>query len=136
MVPSPFSYGRLVRVHSVDFGHPTNPYPDNGQGTGPGEWISRSPGGSTFDRGVVVDEVIAEHVVRVVFDTYRTVDDGSLALNEIRMRLYLARPSTRNPSLILMRRADHIFTMRTSNNTDANEANEAILGTSGVDFQF
>lgn len=127
VIPSTYTFGRLCRVFSADM----TTYPDNGRGTDPGQWISRAG-----DRAVVIDEILAEDVVRVVFDTLRSDGTGALSLNEVRMRLYMARASVKQPDLILFRQFDFIFTMRTRNNGDANTEDETTLGATGIDFLF
>jgi len=152
LVPSPYGYGRLVRAYSVDFSVDMDEdtagdqlFPDRGQGVEPGHWLTRQG-----DVGVVVDKVLSEDVVRVVFDTYRTVDHTTRnvdatsdvaeqvapSVNQVRMRLYLARASARDPAVVVRRRVDTVFTMRTKNHPDANAAARAFLGPRGADFQY
>jgi prepilin-type N-terminal cleavage/methylation domain-containing protein len=100
VIPSAVGLGRLVRAYSVT---DVSGFP---YGTGPGDRITPAAIGA----GMVIDQVLSEHVVRVVFDTYRTVDD--LEINEIRVRLYLARRQTSHHSLILHRTVESILTMR------------------------
>ena len=66
---------------------------------------------------MVVDRVLSDDVVRIVFDTYRTVDAGSatvnaLGINQIRVRLYLARRQLTNPDTVLSRMAEATLAMR------------------------
>ncbi|MCX8039325.1 MAG: hypothetical protein RMM29_00380 [Planctomycetota bacterium] len=67
--------------------------------------------------GMVVDRVLSDHVVRVVFDTYRTVDAGAntvttLSVNQVRVRLYFARPLATDPRVLISRVVETTLAMR------------------------
>lgn len=125
VVPSPLpnSLGRLVRAYRV-----RNPSSFPTGRTDPGYRITAiandpdyfiAPAITTNTPcAMVVDKVLAEDVVRVVFDTYRTVNTGgtvvdALGLNQIRVRLYLARKQVTRPDTIIYRIAETTISMRT-----------------------
>ena len=104
---------RAVRVSNADLRTQLNP--------GTGNWgevgvcISRSGAD-----GMVVDEVLSDNVVRVLFDTYRTVDPGatevtSLDINHVKVRIYMARPSIQEPGVIIRRMFETVISMRSMN---------------------
>lgn len=67
--------------------------------------------------GMVIDRVLSDDVVRVVFDTYRTVDAGAaqvtaLGINQVRVRLYLARRQVTNPDVVVHRVVETTLSMR------------------------
>lgn len=103
--PRGLGLGRLVRAYKVRFSvlgsTPTT-------GTDPGQLIA-----SDGTYGLVVDEVLTEHCVRAVFDTART--DTSLALNEIRARIYLLRRSNADRNTLVKQVIDLRATMRSRN---------------------
>jgi len=120
------------------------------------QWWGRRPGWTVATTGfgspatdhaqtqsaLIVDKILSDDVVRVVFDTCRSVADRSLALNEVRVRLFLARPSSRRSEVVLSRIATFTVILRTNNNATANEAAAGILGGDmtqnllGVDFPY
>jgi hypothetical protein len=71
-----------------------------------GQYIS-SVGGNA---GMVIDQILSDDTVRIVFDTYRTTTD--LEVNEVRVRIYLARGQTSDPALLIRRTVECILTMR------------------------
>lgn len=85
VVPSKLGFGRLVRAMR------SNDATARTWGVDIGNKISES--GSTC---LVVDRVLSDHVMRICFDTYRTlVNVGSAEINEVRVRLYMgARADT------------------------------------------
>lgn len=114
--------GRLVRAYSVDLTR----HPASRVGNQVGEIISQSG-----DFAFVIDEILSDNVMRIVCDTYRTVTDGSLEINEIRIRLFMATPRDANGSRS-SHAAEHMFTMR-AGSTDRRKARVlAAFGTSGV----
>ena len=129
VVPSKYSYGCLVRlrkVASVTGLEKMNP--SAGIWAAPGISVSETVP-STLDalgntvlntEGMVIDEVLSENVVRIVFDTYRTVDGNgasvtSLDVNQIKVRVYMARPSIQDSDVIIRRMFETVIAMRSMN---------------------
>jgi type II secretory pathway component PulJ len=75
--------GRLVRAFSTPLGVSV---PDRGEGVEPGQWISKD---AATGIAMVVDRVLSDNVVRIVFTTRR--HDAELQVNQIRVRIWLAR---------------------------------------------
>lgn len=152
VVPSRIGFGRLIRAHKSKWtgttptfgGEIANP----AWGTELGQKISDD---GTY--GLVVDRILSDHVMRICFDTFRTVPDLTPAdrtafpavndftgfdINQIRIRLYLgARTST---GATITRLVESTLAMR-GRNTQADKADAAngddesiaqILGTDAV----
>lgn len=84
--------------------------------------------------GMVVDRVLSDHIVRVVFDTYRTVDAGAprvttLAVNQVRVRLYFVRPLVTDPRTLVSRVVETTVSMRARSSGNDIENLLATLGT-------
>jgi len=138
VVPTRFGLGRLVRTRRVDSGPAVAArYPEVG------EAIAED---TTY--ATVVDRVLSDNVVRVVFDTYRTVDyEGTakpvttLGVNSIRMRLYLARRVEAHGQGVLTRVVERVVAMRSQNadrdkDQDADNSAAAILGDRSVGIDY
>ena len=96
VVPSRFGMGCLVRAKRVSdataakYKH-MNP--------AAGEWAKvGSLVSSNNDDGMIIDQILSDNVVRVVFETYRTSDSvpnvtavTSLDINQIKVRIYMVR---------------------------------------------
>jgi type II secretory pathway pseudopilin PulG len=127
VVPTPLGLGRLVRAAKT---------PASGLASGVHEGIEVGDileGDATYK--MVIDRVFSDDVVRIVFDTYRTVDQGSttgevrtLAPNQVRLRLYLARRQASNPSVINSRMYEAILGMRSRSASAEVEAITTTLG--------
>lgn len=85
VIPSQLGFGRLVRAMR------SNDAATRTWGTDIGYKISES--GSSC---MVIDRVLSDHVMRICFDTYRTLPDVSSAeINQVQVRLYMgARADT------------------------------------------
>jgi hypothetical protein len=94
VIPSQFGLGCLVRARRVNDATTrklvTTADPNYPQ---LGRLIS-----SNGNDGMVVDRILSDNVVRVVFDTYRTVDPipnvsqvTSLDINQVKVRIYMAK---------------------------------------------
>lgn len=136
VVPSTVGLGRLVRAYTIR-AIDAAAVPPSGTGLGASlGWNAQT------QTALIVDKIISDDVVRVVFDTCRSVADRSLALNEVRVRLFLARPSSRRSEVVLSRIATFSVILRTNNNATANELNASILGGDmtqnpvGIDFPY
>ena len=103
--PTGTGVGRLVRAFKVSFSA-LGYVPATG--TDPGQLIS-----STGTYGMMVDEVLSENCVRVVFDTART--DTTLALNQVRARIYLLRRSNADLNTLVRQVVEIHVTMRSRN---------------------
>lgn len=127
VVPTPLGLGRLVRAAKTLA---------SGLASGVHEGIEVGDileGDETYK--MVIDRVFSDDVVRIVFDTYRTVDQGSttgevrtLAPNQVRLRLYLARRQASNPSVINSRMYEAILGMRSRSASAEVEAITTTLG--------
>lgn len=102
IVPSPFGLGRLVRAYRARASDDPAPV----YGTEPGQWIT--PLGNA--EGMRVDQVLSDDVVRIVFDTFRS--DDTLDVNQVRVRLYLARRQVSNPDVVIHRVVESVIAMR------------------------
>jgi type II secretory pathway pseudopilin PulG len=109
VVPTPRGqgYGRLVRA----FVAPVGGAPP-ARGSSPGEAIAING-----DQAVVVDTVLSNHVVRVLFETAR--HDPGLQLNQVRVRIFLARrvQTIGDNHLTVKSMIETTFTMRAKNNS-------------------
>jgi prepilin-type N-terminal cleavage/methylation domain-containing protein len=123
VVPAPRGGGRLVRAVKT-----RNPPAVTTQPADIGSCIGRTSDGTS---GMVVDKVLSDHVVRIVFDTAMTSPDGStvgsLEMNQVRVRLYMAAHSPQNASIAITRTYDAVLSMRTTNAGADNLANLAYL---------
>ncbi len=94
VVPSPTAVGQLGRLVRAYRDCSALPAPS---GSNVGEAISSGRASITTGSGtsvnqnvqIIVDRVLSDSVVRVVFDTRR--HDATLAINQIRVRIYLSR---------------------------------------------
>jgi hypothetical protein len=104
VVPSPVGLGRLVRAFKVRVLDEASP----SHGFGLGQLMTPYPTAEVF--GMKIDRVLSDDVTRVVFDTFRT--DASLDINQVRVRIYLARQSVSQPELVVYRVADSVVALR------------------------
>jgi prepilin-type N-terminal cleavage/methylation domain-containing protein len=120
VVPSPIGMGRLVRTYLV-----RNPSTIPVLGSEPGQCIAQE--GTNY---VVVDSILSEHVVRILFETARHSD--TLGINGIRATIFFARVSERQRSnaLIIRRSVTMIFGMRAQNTPGDQETFRGIIKTS------
>ena len=102
-------FGSLVRAFSVDFDDPSAP-PNRGKGTSPGKWISYD---EVTHRAMVVDKVLSDNVVRVLFNTFR--HDSNLSVNQVSMVLYLAKRTAVDPQITRYRKVETVFHLGTRN---------------------
>ena len=123
VVPSRIGLGRLVRAFRIS----TAKLDGRIQGVEPGNFLQPLNPASTSV--MVVDEVLSDHVVRVVFDTART--DNALSFNQVRARIYLARTSVARQDTFLTRVIDQVYTLRARNAAaDRVKDQNAYFGTS------
>lgn len=92
---------------------------------------------ATEQVAMVIDKVLSDDVVRVVFDTYRTVDEGSaqvtaLGINQVRVRLYLARRQVTNPDVIISRLVETTLSMRARSSGGDMDRISGTLGTTPI----
>lgn len=141
VVRSPVGLGRLVRAHKIE-----DSAASAGFGVEVGQLLPRdsSATGSYYMR---VDKVLSDNVVRIVFDTFRTVDAGStdvstLDYNTVRARIYFARvPNGGQPQDVQYRVVDRVFTMRAQNSArdkdpQETDSNASILGSEPIGLRF
>ncbi|MFM2091475.1 MAG: hypothetical protein RLZZ127_1964 [Planctomycetota bacterium] len=124
-------FGRLVRAHRQRIAGAV-PEP----GAGPGQRLSADArilvNGDQFI--FVIDRVLSDNVARIVFDTYRTdrvsdLDAGRLDVNQVRVRLYMARPDTGSPGARpLTRVVTQTFTMRAKNTSEQRDDDAQLIG--------
>jgi len=125
VIPTRNGIGRLVRAIKVRMASVPTPT----AGGEVGEFIT--PLGQTF--GMQVQQVLSDHVARVVFNTFRT--DPGLELNQIGVRIYFARASILDPTLVLTRIVDTVIAMRTrASESDASEIQVWVNNTVGFDY--
>jgi hypothetical protein len=84
-----------------------------------------------------IDRVLSDNVTRILFDTYRTVDRDAaevttLAANQVRVRIYMARRQATNPNLIISRVFETIIGMRARSSASEVTATTTILGTQPI----
>lgn len=135
VVPSTLGLGRLVRA--VKVADATG----FAVGTDPGQRVAIDSAGTA---GMVVDKVLSDDVVRIVFDTFRTTRDTNaaddvneqLAVNQVRIRLFLARRSIANPSLIVNRMIDTVVSMRAKLSKSWVDQDAGLLGSAGIDLPY
>lgn len=134
VVPSPtaLGLGRLVRAYRVRGGAAYT------LGTEVGQRITDvatdSDGDEPAAMAMVIDRVLSDDVVRIVFDTYRTVDAGqaqvtTLSVNQVRVRLYLAKRQATRPDQIIYRVIETSFAMRSRASSGDLALISGILGT-------
>jgi hypothetical protein len=132
LVPSPTGAGRLVRTYVV-----RAPDSEPTRGTEPGQWIAKDG-----DDYLVVDRVLSEHVVRVLFETARHQDD--LGINNIRATVFFAKAVERDKqqALIVRRSVTMLFAMRGANSPADKEnarlvvKTRAEVGTGSIPFSY
>ena len=104
VIPSPSGgTGRLVRAYRARIA-------DEAGGVGvigawPGQYLHIA--GAT---GMKIDRVVSDHVVRIVFDTFRT--DEALDVNQVRVRVSLLRENLRRPGTFYAHAIDCVLAMR------------------------
>lgn len=137
VVPSPtaLGLGRLVRAYRrVDAA--AIPV-----GLEPGNRITAAANDAgiiaTEQVAMVIDKVLSDDVVRVVFDTFRTVDAGApqvttLGINQVRVRLYLARRQVTNPDVIISRLVETTLSMRARSSGGDMDRISGTLGTTPI----
>jgi hypothetical protein len=123
VTPSPSGMGRLVRAHKVDN------LAGLTAGSDLGQYISNN---GAF--AMVVDKVLSDDVVRVVFDTYRTTND--LDVNEIRVRLCLAKRQVSNPDVIIFNTVASVLSMRSRYSVTDRGNDRSILTNTRPGFDF
>ena len=134
LVPSPTGAGRLVRAHS-EIGNVTvvtgrAPWVGDciGTGTDPAPVAPATLGSRTIS--FIVDKVYTDNCMRVVFDTIRSVTDGSLEPNQVRVTLYLAIGDNRPGDVPITYQISTILTMRVLNSSVDNDSMTSLLGVS------
>ncbi len=128
VVPSNIGLGRLVRAYKARSS--TSPsfvtYP------GTGDWISWNSANGGW--GMKVDKVLSDDVTRVVFETYRQV--GDLAINQVRMRLFMARKFGDTRESVLGQTITTVFTMRGRNSATDMQSDATTLGTTRIPITY
>lgn len=126
VVPSQIGLGRLVRTVRVnDAATRIMMNPAANLWAEPGRCLSR-----VGNDGMVVDKVMSDNVTRIVFDTYRTVDEAattvtSLDINQVKVRLYMARPSEHDRDVIVHRMLETVVAMRSMNSARDKDFSQA-----------
>jgi type II secretory pathway pseudopilin PulG len=125
VVPSPVGVGRLVRAHleldPATTGRAASTAVNTPNGILVGDVLSRGVyplTAGSLPVKMVVDSVLSDHVTRVVFETIRTQDpasNGLLAINQVRMRLYLARILESSGGGVVKATFDTVIAMRANN---------------------
>ena len=143
VVPSTLGYGRLVRAYKMR-------YTALPSGTVQGYEINnilpvRDPGNPAVSLAhaggwcMRVDQVLSDNVVRITFDTYRTIDQGAasglvttLAPNQILVRVYLAKRQLSGQHTVISKRIETIISMRARSSQSDVRSVQTILGNSPV----
>lgn len=146
--PLPFSYGRLVRAYrqrnSASVTLSTIPV-----GTEPGNRLTviavDNDSATPTTCAMLVDQVLAEDVVRIVCDTVRTADAKtinasgdtvkSVGLNQVRIRLYMARPQVTNPDIMLSSVIETTIAMRARGSSGDMAEISSTLGTTPIGIE-
>lgn len=112
--------GRLVRAYAA-------PGTVGTIGVEPGQRIS-----TTSTSSLVVDKVISDNVIRIVFDTARHSDE--IGINNVRATIYFARPNEKDrlQSPVVHRAVTMIFAMRAANSYQDKADTRALIKTSTV----
>lgn len=132
VVPSSLGMGRLVRTYVSP-----NPAVAPARGTEVGQYIARNGGAY-----LIVDKVLSDNVVRVLFETARHSD--TLGINGIRATIFFARVSDRErqSALIVRRSVTMIFAMRSQNTPADQERYRGLIktnttpGTGAIPFTY
>lgn len=127
VVPTTQGYGRLLRAYKRRYA--STPTVQTAPPYNLGAVIAAS--GSY---GMVVDRILSDNVVRVIFDTCRT--EGSLAVNQVRVRLYLARQALTRDRMVFYRTLETTVTMRTKNNEYWSDQDRARIGSGPIGFPY
>lgn len=130
LLPSDSGAGRLVRAHTEI----ANLSVVSGRAAWVGDCISKGVDPTDRPISLVVDQVLTDNCMRVVFDTARTVTDGSLQPNQIRVTLYLAKGTTRQDEAPITHVASTVLTMRVLNSSVDNDSVATVLGTLAPGF--
>jgi type II secretory pathway pseudopilin PulG len=124
VVPSPVGLGRLVRAVKVSLPTSTayhdatfNPVSNKTGHIGINDIISKD---STNTYGMVIDKILSDNVVRIVFDTVRTAEvkanAGAYSLavspNQVRVRVYIMVQTAANSKVVIPRTIECTFAMR------------------------
>lgn len=129
---SPLGLGRLVRAHKVRV---TSLPASVTEGVEIGQLLPvRQADATSANYRMRIDRVLSDNVVRIVFDTFRTVDVGAsevttLSPNQIRVRLYMARRQTMNRDVVISRISESIIGMRSRSSSADVSAIQSTLGT-------
>ncbi len=146
VVPSPLGVGRLVRAHLVlaPAGRNAAVAVNTIGGIGVGDVLSTGTYplvSAPLSVGMVVDSVLSENVVRVVFETIRTqplTTSNRLAINQVRMRLYLVKllEAAGDEGTVIKSNIDTVITMRTNNTPPQIITDTALVPALPNGFQF
>jgi type II secretory pathway pseudopilin PulG len=144
VVPSQIGFGRLVRTVRVNNAR-SHPLMDPAAQVWAEVGTRLASDASTPEDGMVVDKVLSDHVVRIVFDTFRTVDAPgasgavvtTLDINQIKIKVFMARRSTANNDVIVKQIFETVVSMRAQNSAHDKSSSDAgsngnLLGTSPV----
>ncbi len=121
LIPSPnaMGLGRLVRAYTTTGALPAI-------GNEEGQRIATD--GTT---GLVIDRVISDNVVRVLFETARHAND--IGINNIRATIYFARASEKQRGgqpIVIRREVTMVFTMRSANSWQDKDSARSRIKTS------
>ena len=135
VVPSPVGVGRLVRAHlertPVPAARSALAAVATPGGIQPGDVLGNGSFPITptpVPVSLVVDSVLSDNVMRIVCETRRSVPDTSLTVNQVRIRLYMAKTYSNDRGLAVSRVADFIVVMRSKNAAIQVQDDEAFVG--------
>ncbi len=144
VVPSPLGVGRLVRAHLVQAptGRLATVALTQPEGIVIGDVLSQGVyplPQAPLTVGMVVDSILSDDVTRLVFETIRTQDptiSNPLAINQVRMRLYLARVVEGSQGGVVKSIIDTVVTMRVGGSAAQVLANTLLVPALPGGFQF
>ena len=127
LFPSRLGVGRLVRAHSISI--------EQAKGLTIGQEVGDLLSQNEH-RAVMIDTVMSDNVSRIICDTHRT--DGTLALNEVRIRVFFAvkdsKTSDETPSVRSLI-SESVYTMKGRHNSiDNDRIDEALSNTVPMKF--
>ena len=141
VVPSPIGVGRLVRAHleAAPLGALAAVTVNSKRGIFIGDVLS--PNTANPAMGMVVDSVLSDDVTRIVFETFRTQPAGTinpLAINQVRMRVFLARlvETSNGGGGVVKTTIDTVVNMRARNTAPQLVEDTALVPALPNGFQF
>lgn len=146
VVRSPVGLGRLVRTVRTRLSLLT--VGQQVTGVEQGQLLPVADVAAAGDFRMQVEAVLSDNVVRIVFDTIRTVDADTgattfttLDYNTVRARIWFARASRSDLNQVEARLVERVFTLRAQNTSDDKDplspgSNASVLGTKTIGLPY